>query len=721
MKPMRVTLQNIFSGSLFGIWGFLLLLGTLVVLSTILTSPLDDSRHSRIDVRLQEEIGYAIQALGRYDRERTEGLKQAWAGMVQRAEEVKRDRLERLQEALGQGIAQAGHKIFTEQLSLRTSIEAATEDVQRFNREKDARWQEHLGRSIIVASRRAMQWGESFPSAFQREVNRQKRIEERTSQRLTSRLESLKVQESQFQKNIPLLYREALESSRRSARIQQASEVAWISLILNGLKKDLSWSRQPEDYMQIADQTRQILMGPRVVPGFVEYGLPALAGLMLVMVWVAAITRKDCLQSMSSKPIRENLTHLWKKGGGIMSQSITVFSWPREVMFGNNVSAEVGRYATMDGAQQAMVLTDEGVSQNGLLNSLKSSLTQSGVEFEVYDQVRGEVPDTVIEEVYQQCKQTKPNLIIAVGGGSVIDTAKAVGILLANGGNIQDYEGVDKVPWSISNLYVVPTMAGCGSENSQFCVFLDTKQKKKLEIISRKIIPQRIFIDPLLTMSMPPELTASCGMDALANGIEAYFSTWASPFTDALALHAIRLISGNLRSVVANGRNLEARQQMVLAAFEAGLAFSNARCGAVHALGHPISGLFNVPQRLGDAILLPHVMRFNMNANMDRMVDVAVAMGEPVEGLSKREAAEKAIASIQCLMVDIGLPTTLEKVGVEKRAISELTQQALQDVFLGTNPRILGTKDIEHIYESAFLEYSEPMYRRIDQEREVFH
>jgi alcohol dehydrogenase len=388
------------------------------------------------------------------------------------------------------------------------------------------------------------------------------------------------------------------------------------------------------------------------------------------------------------------------------TQPVIVFSWPKEVVFGFNIAGEIGRHASKNKVRHAMILTDEGINRSGLLDRLKSSFSQVGISFEVYDRVKQEVPDRVIADVFGKCRKTKTDLLVGVGGGSVIDTAKAVGILLAHGGRIQDYEGTDTIPGPIVPFYVVPTTSGCGSEASQFCVFLDTSRKKKIEIISRRVIPQMIFIDPLMTITMSSELTASSGVDALANCIEAYFSTWASPLTDALALHAIRLISGSLRTAVANGNDLEARKNLALAAFEAGLAFSNAHPGAVHALGHPISGLFNVPQRLGDAILLPHVMRYNMNANMNRMVDVAVSMGEQVQGLSKREAAEKAVTAVQLLMVDIGLPTTLDKVGVQRDAISKMSEQAMQDVFLKTNPRTLSPRDIEHIYESAFEEYA---------------
>jgi alcohol dehydrogenase class IV len=376
-------------------------------------------------------------------------------------------------------------------------------------------------------------------------------------------------------------------------------------------------------------------------------------------------------------------------------------------MFGSHCSREIGRHAARDHIKQAMILTDSGVAQKGLVDLVKASLLEAGLRCEVIDEVSREVPHGVVADIADRCKHAGTELLVAVGGGSVIDTAKAVGILLANGGTIQDYEGVDRVGRAIMPLYVVPTTSGCGSETSQFCVVLDTKRKKKIEILSRKLLPERIFIDPMMTRSMPPDLTASSGMEALSNAVEAYFSTWASPLTDTLSLSAIRLISEHLRAAVANGQNLEARQQLSLAAFQAGLAFTNAQSGAVHALGHSLSGMFDIPQRISDAILLPHVMKANLNADIRRMAMVAETLGEPVAGLSARAAAQRAIDAVKVLLLDVGLPTDLVKVGADRTAIASLSEQAMQDSFLRTNPRMLNREDIEAIYEDAFAEYVE--------------
>ena len=562
--------------------------------------------------------------------------------------------------------------------------------------------------AAVVAYKRSITTGRPFQTISDREVRRLQKVKKRKTQRLEATLATLTNREVNFKTTISQALLEAQESKHRSLRMSEEGTISWNKQVLNELEKDLSRRRGPNDYEQLVEQIRAALEDNRGAGGFVEYGFPALLGLFLTWVWFRSFALQENLALRKYRVLTatKRFESLFKEVYA-MSQSITVFSWPKEVIFGNNVSEAVGRNAAKDKIRQAMILTDTGVSHYGLLAPLLSSLSKEGIKFGVYDEVKQEVPDEVVGEAFEECSQAKIDLLIAAGGGSVIDTTKAVGILLSNGGKIQDYEGTDTVSSALPQFYVVPTTAGCGSEASQFCVVLDTRSKRKIEIISRQIIPQKIFIDPLLTVSMPSALTASTGIDALVNCIEAYFSTWASPLTDSLALHAIRLISKSLRSSVANGRNLRAREEMAIAAFEAGLAFTNAQSGAVHALGHSVTGTFNVPQRLSNVILLPHVMQYNMNANMDRMVEVAIAMGEPISGLSNRNAAEKAILAVRQLIVDIGLPTSFEEVGLKKEAVAKLSEQALRDSFLKTNPRIMEKPDIEKIYEKAFVDYSE--------------
>jgi alcohol dehydrogenase class IV len=723
MKPVSVSISGRFVGSGLDLRAWFVVVGAAAL---FVLWPVDRPSETVPDGLVQERAGQAIAVLARLDYDLTTRLQKERDEAVRRSRAFEAGGPGRLQEEIGRAIVRRAQWIRAEQARLASGIVSTAEELRRFQADRMALRQERLGWAVMTAYRRHPEAGPAFLTAVNRAKNRLVTVEERVSRRLQDRLSALTIQTADLRQSVPVLYRESVRSARRSVLMRDAAETVWSLRVLDGLGQALRWQRPQEDPARLLATVRQILIGRWGVGGFAEYGIPAMVGLFVAVGWAASIVTRHRFRTVTwYEPAHETEPAQYKplsrKEVMAMSQPNILFSWPKEVSFGFETVNEVGRYASKNGVRRAMILTDEGVGRHGLLSPVKSSLTTAGIECGVYDQVRREVPDTVVAQAHEECQRAKADLLVAVGGGSVTDTAKAVGILLGNGGKIQDYEGTDKVQRPIPRLYVVPTTAGCGSESSQFCLVLDTKRKKKIEIVSRRIIPEMIFIDPLMTMTMPSELTAGCGMDALANCIEAYFSTWASPITDALSLHAIRLISGSLRTVVANGKNMEARQNMAMAAFEAGLAYTNAQSGAVHALGHPIAGMFNVPERMGNAVLLPHVMRFNMNADMDRMVEVATALGEPIGGLSKREAAEKAITAVQLLVTDIGLPTTLDKLGVEKQSIAQLSQQALEDGFLRTNPRILNARDIERIYESAFEEYAWSTYATTGQRREMMH
>ncbi|MFZ5640623.1 MAG: L-threonine dehydrogenase, partial [Bacillota bacterium] len=213
--------------------------------------------------------------------------------------------------------------------------------------------------------------------------------------------------------------------------------------------------------------------------------------------------------------------------------------------------------------------------------------------------------------------------------------------------------------------------------------------------------PNVAINDPLLMMAKPPALTAATGMDALTHAVEAYVSTIATPVTDSAALMAIKLISENLRTAVANGSNFEARDAMAYAEFLAGMAFNNASLGYVHAMAHQLGGMYNLPHGVCNAILLPHVERFNLIASPGRFADIAVAMGENIEGLSVREAADKAIAAIEKLSADIGIPTGLNELGVKEKDIKAMAENAMKDACSLTNPRLATLDDIMQIYKNA--------------------
>jgi alcohol dehydrogenase len=288
-----------------------------------------------------------------------------------------------------------------------------------------------------------------------------------------------------------------------------------------------------------------------------------------------------------------------------------------------------------------------------------------------------------------------------LGGGSSHDCAKGVGIVATNGGKIHDYEGMDKSTKAMPPFIAVNTTAGTASEMTRFCIITDTSRKVKMAIVDWRVTPNVAINDPLLMAGMPPGLTAATGMDALTHAIEAYVSTIATPVTDACALKAITLIATNLRAAVANGSDMTARDNMAYAEYLAGMAFNNASLGHVHAMAHQLGGFYDLPHGVCNAILLPHVERFNMIAKVSRFVDIAIAMGEPVDGLSDRAAAEVALEAIKTLSADVGIPTGLAQLGVKEEDLRIMAENAQKDACGLTNPRCPKLEDVIQIYRWA--------------------
>ncbi|MBI3621591.1 MAG: iron-containing alcohol dehydrogenase [Nitrospirae bacterium] len=674
--------------------------------------------------QLQQRLGQTIVMVARHDQALLDRQVEQMTRLMRGSTRFQQGQAGRIEESLGLAIIKTAGSIQEEQSALKSRMILIGRELDLLSEDSAAGRQTQLGWAVRTAAQRAPQGGAAFQAALGKEITRLEQVRQRTTIRLQDELRALKRLDADFAQTIPQRYQKAMESTRLTVLMADDSTVVWTDRQLQELSHQVLQQQSSQVYAQLAGLTRAALTAPAGVGGFIEYGLAAMTGAMAVMVWFGLSTRKE-RAPLPVNPTDEAVSSLrrWSMQGGsgnggnsheanILSQLVTFFSWPREIVFGNNVIGTIGRYAERERIKRALVITSRDLHHHGLLEPLKASLSHSGIAFRVYDHVEHDVPDVVIANAGKEYQRMATDLIVAVGGGSVIDTAKAVGILATNGGLIQDYEGLDTIPSPLPHFFAVPTTAGCGSETSQFCVVLDTAHKRKLEIVSRLVIPQMIFIDPTLMVSMPRELTAGSGIDALSNAIEAYCSTWASPLTDTLALDAVRLISESLRTAVADGSNLEARRQMAVAAFEAGLAFNNAQCGAAHALGHPVAGLFNVPERVSEAILLPHVMRYNLETNMARMAQLAVAMGESVEGLTQQEAAEQAISAVQWLLLDIGLPATFDKLGVANDAIPELARQAAQDFFLRTNPRTLTRGEIEQLYHQAFQKFGRDTVHR---------
>lgn len=292
-------------------------------------------------------------------------------------------------------------------------------------------------------------------------------------------------------------------------------------------------------------------------------------------------------------------------------------------------------------------------------------------------------------------------MIITLGGGSSHDCGKGIGIVSTNGGTIHDFEGVDKSTKAMPPFIAINTTAGTGSEMTRFCIITDTSRKVKMAIVDWRVTPAIAINDPLLMMGMPPALTAATGMDALTHSVEAYVSTIATPVTDACAIKSIELIADNLRPAVANGQDIVARDNMAYAEYLAGMAFNNASLGHVHAMAHQLGGYYDLPHGVCNAILLPHVSEFNLIARLDRFADIAVALGENIDGLSIRDAADLALEAIRQLSADVGIPANLTGLGVKKEDLKIMAENAQKDACGLTNPRTPTLDDVIGIYTAA--------------------
>ena len=377
------------------------------------------------------------------------------------------------------------------------------------------------------------------------------------------------------------------------------------------------------------------------------------------------------------------------------------FFMPTVNLMGPGSVKEVGKQAKIQGGSKALVVTDKPLMTTGIVKKVVKLLEDSNVNSVIYD---GAQPNPTVENVddgINLYKNEKCDVIIAVGGGSPIDCAKGIGLVIANGGSIKDYEGLDMSENPTPPFIAVNTTAGTASEMTRFTIITDTERHVKMAIVDWHVTPNVSINDPELMLSMPVFLTAATGMDALTHAIEAYVSTNATPLTDSAAMKAIELISQYLRPAVANGESLEARDKMAYAEFLAGMAFNNAGLGHVHAMAHQLGGFYNLPHGVCNAVILPHVEKFNLIACPDRFIDIAIAMGEDVDGLSDMDAADEALDAIQRLSDDVGIPAGLKELGVKEEDMPILAENALKDACGLTNPRKATKKEIIQIYKNA--------------------
>ncbi len=329
-------------------------------------------------------------------------------------------------------------------------------------------------------------------------------------------------------------------------------------------------------------------------------------------------------------------------------------------------------------------------------------LRSAGIESDIFDEVMPDPTVKLVEKGTEIVRNGNYDVIVGLGGGSNIDAAKAMSVMANNPGTICDYEGSVDFETPPMPIIAVPTTAGTGSEVTYSSVMTDTERDYKFVVWSSMITAKVAILDPQMPATCPVMVRIAAGMDALTHAIESYLSKANNPYSESLALSAIKLISGNLRQCVADPDNAEAMANMQLAANMAGMAFTNTRLGIVHAIALPPSALFHVPHGIANAILLPYGMEFNLIGNPKKFVDIAYAMGEDVDGLKLMEAAMCAVDAVRDLSIDIGVPQTLESVGVERDAIPRMAADGMKSGHLAVNPRQVTIEDVLKIFEAAY-------------------
>jgi alcohol dehydrogenase class IV len=378
-----------------------------------------------------------------------------------------------------------------------------------------------------------------------------------------------------------------------------------------------------------------------------------------------------------------------------------------DVIFGVGVLSEVGQAARRQGAAHVLVVSDQGVGGAGWTGEVLGHLAEAGVSAQLWD---GLTPNPKDHEVAAGCAAYLAggcDVLVAVGGGSCIDAAKAIAVLATQANQegargIAGYAGVGKVTGPLPPTVMVPTTGGSGSDVSQFCVVTDTARRLKFTIGARALVPDISVTDPRALTTVPHDITAYTAIDVLSHAIESYVSLAASFLTDTHALTAIRGACEHLLPALDRPGDLRPREGLARASLQAGLAFSNALLGATHAISHQLGGLTDLPHGLLNAILLPHVMEFNAAVAAGRLADVAGAMGLRTGLMTPPEAADAAIQTVRAFAGKAGLPTTLREIGVECSQLDRVARGALHDAYIVTNPRPVGEADVRAICQAAW-------------------
>ena len=372
-----------------------------------------------------------------------------------------------------------------------------------------------------------------------------------------------------------------------------------------------------------------------------------------------------------------------------------------EFVFGNGARFLANRYAKNLAAKKILIVADKGIIKTGLVDELCNLLDDSNLEYDIYSDISSNPRDHEVMDGAQLFSDTQCNFIIALGGGSSMDCAKGIGIVSSNKKHILDFEGVDKVHIPSPPLICIPTTAGSSADVSQFAIIMDTEQKIKVAIISKALVPDVALIDPSTTLTMDQYLTATTALDALVHSFEAFVSNASSPITDLNALDSINLISHNIKPLLNDLQNIDLRSKIMLSSLEAGLAFSNASLGLVHAMSHSLGGFLDLSHGECNAILLDPVIDFNFISETDKYLKMGKIMGINFKDSKIDDQKELIINHLKELKKECGVTSTLKKLGVKEKNIPQLAENAMNDPCIVTNPRRPTIENIEEIFINA--------------------
>ncbi|MGU8477339.1 L-threonine dehydrogenase [Clostridium perfringens] len=377
------------------------------------------------------------------------------------------------------------------------------------------------------------------------------------------------------------------------------------------------------------------------------------------------------------------------------------FFMPSISLMGADCLKDAGEQVAELGFKKALIVTDKVLGQIGIVKKVTDVLDNKDIEYEIYDETKPNPTVKNVNDGLALLKEKECDFVISLGGGSAHDCAKGIALLATNGGEIKDYEGVDKSKKPQLPMVGINTTAGTGSEMTLFAIITDEERHIKMALVDKHLTPIIAVNDPMLMLAMPKSLTAATGMDALTHAVEAYVSTAATPITDACAEKAIELISNYLVNAVENGQDVEARDMMAYAEYLAGMAFNNASLGYVHAMAHQLGGFYNLPHGVCNAILLPHVQEYNKATSASRLAKIAKIMGGNIEGLTDEQGADLCIDMIKSLSQTVGIPEGLGVLGVKESDFETLATNALNDACSLTNPRKGNLEEVIAIFKKA--------------------